>query len=117
MVEASELAAYVRVTEIKDVHDLQRDGRRGGRGRSAFVRHAQTDVDVTRDVPVGVGGHEHKRARRASLLQKRKSVRQHTRRHGGNVTVGVGHDELSVLPLDGDRTELMILEPVSNSLI
>lgn len=118
MVEASELAAYVRVTEIKDVCTTYSEmAEEGAEGEAhSFVTHKRMSM-LLETFPLGSVGMSINERDVQVFYRKGKVYDSILADTEGTWTVGVGHDELSVLPLDGDRTELMILEPVSNSLI
>lgn len=119
IVEKSELSEYVRVREIMDVcvqySEMAEDAEDGDETHS-FVTHKQMSL-LLETFPLGSVGMSITESDVQVFYRNGKVYDSILGDTEGTWTMGVGHDELSVLPSDGDRTELMILEPVSNSLI
>lgn len=120
MVERSELSAFVKVREIKDLcstYSEMADKEMEDEGEAhSFVTHKQMSL-LLETFPLGSVGMSINKRDVQVFCRKGKVYDSILADTQGSWTMGVGHDELSVLPLDGDKTELMILEPVSNSLI
>lgn len=119
MVEGSELAEYVRVREIMDVcmtySKMAEETEDEGETHS-FVSHKQVSL-LLETFPLGSVGMSINERDVQVFYRNGKVYDSILADTEGTWRMGVGHDELNVLPLDMDRTELMILEPVTNSLI
>lgn len=119
IVEKSELAEHVRVRKIMDVCVAYSE-RAETMGKEAdkeddthsFVTHRQMtgflETFPVESVGVCIGEGAVQVFRR-----KGKVYDSILANADGAWTVGSGHDELNVLPLDDQRTELLILEPIA----
>lgn len=119
IVEGSELAEYVRVKGIMDVcmkYSEKSEQKEEKDLAHSFVTHKQMSVFLE-SFPLGSVGLSIGERAVQVFYRNGKVYDSILANMEGTWTIGSGHDELNVLPLNNDRTELMILEPVARSLI